>query len=1191
MNTGGGFFGNNNNASTGGTGGFGGGGFGSATNNNNPTFGSGTASGGGLFGAPKPTSGFGTTGATMFGASGFGAANNTNNNQTGFGSSPTTGPAAECQGTLQPQFAVTTEKEANSSAMNHFQSIVHMPNYQRWSFEELRLADYRSGRQFANANGQAGTFGASTGFGGFSNNNNNQNQGGMFGANNNTAQAGGGLFGNNNNANTGFGTNNQASSPFGGFGANKPAAAGGLFGAPTNNATQNAGSMFGGAGSGFGAPSTGTGFGANNNTAGGFSSSSAAKPTLFGTQPTGPSLFANVNTNNNNTGGGLFGSSNQNQTGFGNPQSNATPNAFTTGSTLGGGTFGSNPANKNTLFSSTPATNTGSMFGGAPQSNQTGGLFGNTNPTNNNSNSNSLFGSKPAASSLFGNQPQPQNQGTGLFGNTQQNQPAQGGLFGGTNNQGGGLFGSSNSQNNTGTGIFGNQPQQQPQQQPQNSLFGNLSNTNQPVNLQPPQGLNASIFDPRPYGSVSIYDGLPPPSAQNIGPIATPISAGQRQMKPAVLPQWKLNPTMSPRFVTPQKQGYGFSYSRYGTPSSISSVASTPGHFGNSLLGASFGRTIGKSVSVSNLRRNYDSDTESVLAPGAFTASSRLGGQHSLKRLNIDRSLRNDLFAPVTQGSTNNDKRETRGPSSLKKRVSFEANSLDENQNEDSSRNESSFYSPTPSAKEQGYLRSSVGRNMFNGQPTKERRSQETSPIKVNELAIVPEDEAPETSHSSTSTIGLNSSRPGDPEPGKYSTRPSIEELKKLTPEQLKKVSGFVVSRENVGSCAFQRSVDLSGIKWNTFFDLMVKFTVRSICVYPDQAKKPPLGMGMNVPSIITLENCWPRSHSVRSGPRLDKHIRHLKSVKNCEFISYNVDKGEWSFRVPHFTTYGLDYDDDDDMDTDTPTHNSSMLSDTFSQATLAFIHAAKERPVNSAINQTIQNDQDSNIEDSGPEDTFSFKGTKQIPGGFDAISVSEDEEMEMQKIQRPGQSFLDDRSAVPESEDEGEPSEIEEGEDGANQLSIAQDTDLDIDMAGAFPEEKTHPPKPILKQTTFKDDGHRKLQMLLGNDWTEQLQRTISPQKRDRQELKASQAFFFRDLDLDDIHSPTKKSKIDEPRLETSIDLINSLFGKEDSKRSNGGIKTLNYRKGFKVCAPPSSHVLTAHIRLNLASGAKFSM
>lgn len=181
------------------------------------------------------------------------------------------------------------------------------------------------------------------------------------------------------------------------------------------------------------------------------------------------------NTNQANTGGGLFGNANQNQ-----QQQQQQPAA-------GGGLFGSSPAagQQNTagggLFGSTNTQNTtgttgGGLFGSTPAQ-PSGGLFSNTNTTQ-----------QPAAGGLFGGgqQQQQQNTGGGLFGNagatnTNAGTAPSGGLFGSTTTQpttGGGLFGNTQSSTSgtTGGGLFGN-TQTNTSGTTGGGLFGNTQQT------------------------------------------------------------------------------------------------------------------------------------------------------------------------------------------------------------------------------------------------------------------------------------------------------------------------------------------------------------------------------------------------------------------------------------------------------------------------------------------------------------------------------------------------------------------------------------------------------------------------------------------------------------------------------------------------------------------------------------------
>ena len=189
-----------------------------------------------------------------------------------------------------------------------------------------------------------------------------------------------------------------------------------------------------------------------------------------------------------------------------------------------------------------------------------------------------------------------------------------------------------------------------------------------------------------------------------------------------------MTPSTPSRLQTPQKRGFGFSYSTYGTPGSAASNASTPGTLGSSFLSGGFSRSLGKSLSTSNLRGSYG-DTDSVLTPGAFSAnSSRYGGAGSMKKLTIDRSLRTDLFGDRGGAALPSPEKE-RQPGILKKKVSFDASTVGGNgQHGDATQtngitNQAASSSATPSAEEQGFLRSprNQARSKPNGLPAHPR--------------------------------------------------------------------------------------------------------------------------------------------------------------------------------------------------------------------------------------------------------------------------------------------------------------------------------------------------------------------------------------------------------------------------------------------------------------------------------------
>ncbi|RDA85723.1 hypothetical protein CP532_5941 [Ophiocordyceps camponoti-leonardi (nom. inval.)] len=1206
--TGGGLFGasNTNNASN--ASGFGG--FGTANNANSSPFGGGNPSGGGLFGNNANKTGFGAAANT--GTSLFGAANTTSGGGfggSGFGATNNAGAAVgDPPGTAATPFSAFTEKEPNSTNQsNSFQNILFQDPYRKWSAEELRLADYVQGRRHGNASG-AGAFGVNSGFGGGFGSSNQTT--GAFGAASNT---GGGLFGasNSNNASSGFGQpatgafGGNNANPSGGLFGNNNKPSGGLFG---NTANQQSGGLFGSGsgGGGFGANNANSAFGANSSNTGGGglfgSNNQANKP-----QGTGFS-FGNANANANtsafgsNTGGafgssntgnsGLFGGSNNQQSGgglFGNSlqqqQQPSTNSPFGSGfgaqnqnqTQQSGGLFGNNqqkPASGG-LFGST-ATNTtssGGLFGNANNQQQGTGAFGaNTNT----STTGGLFGQpKPTTTtSLFGatNANQPNTTGSGLFGGLGSNNQAQAAtgssLFGSTNNaqqKPGGLFGQANPISNTG--IFGGGNSQSQggslfgsganQQQAQGSVFGGslLGSSQQTGNA--PQGLTANLNDVSAYGSPSLFSGLSGGEVSNPGPLATPLNGSSKPRRSSILPLYKLAPSAASRLGTPQKRGFGFSYSSFGTPgaSPAGSISSTPGTLGRSLLGHGSSGTLSKSMSTNNLRRSFNTE-DSILAPGAFSSSSnsRWYGSSGAKKLVINRDIRSDLFSTPQR-----DKQSIDGSASarkLSKRVSFDTSNVEA---EDGTPLRNALPAPegTPNSQtDESTPRQSRASAAANGTKTPEMEQ-----VKGNELAVVHEEDHTATPESPNT--------PGrDQAPGKYWTTPNKDALLNLNRMQRQRIPSFTVGREHVGSITFKVPVDISGIDVDDFCGTVVVLEPRSATVYPNQAKKPPVGRGLNVPAIITLEQSWPRGGREKRGSndvkRINRHVERLRQIPDTTFESYDEETGTWVFAVEHFTTYGLndsDYDSDDD-DEENPQAMETALA-AGSLVVLSDNQAKVGESVGSARGIGVPGAFDAQQELPQAADEQHFLGDSSADPASNSVLLSVDE----------CDSDMDDGYDVSEDEDTTRSSI------GQHRAAEQDDASSEIDQ-----EPKRGTPGGILRarMRAMKESiGPVRLEVADGDDWMSMLMKTVSPVKRNRQQLreqnespsKRQRTGDLIDLDADagpDAMSSLfgrSQSKGDQAPtagnrgFSTSIDLMNSLFQKP--KSSSMAVATLP-KKGF---------------------------
>ncbi|KAI9373807.1 nuclear protein 96-domain-containing protein [Aspergillus egyptiacus] len=1208
--TGGSLFGSGTSTTGGGFGGFG---------SSGGTGASGFGSGGG-FGAAKPAgTGFGSTTGTT---GGFGTSGGFGSTGSGFGSA--TGTAFQqaippSDGTGSTPFSPFTEKDATSSVMNHYQSISFMQPYSKYSFEELRLGDYNQGRRYGNGSGQAGAFGTSA-FGGGS----AFGQSGGFGSTSSpfgsAATSAPSAFG---QTQTTGGFGSTTSNPL--FGASKPATS--LFGGGASSGTTQP-SLFGTAGStggGFGT-STGTGtgtgggfgtggslFGSNNQqqqnkplfgsgsgTAGtgfgGFGTQTTSSSTPFGgtaatsspfggqQQQTGTSAFGgfgqNQNQNQNQTQNkGLFG-------GFGGTtQQTSTPS---------GGLFGGGASNTgSSLFGQNTQQNqqqTGSsLFGGNTQQTGTSSLFGG----NQQQGQKSLFGSGTGTgtgtgTSTFGGFGSTQNQqtGTGLFGGAQNQQQQKPSLFG--SNTGGSLFGGGAATQNTGSSLFGN-TQTQPQQTGglgTSSLFGG-SQQQQPQQMQQsqpaPGSLQASLLDGNPYGNQSIFSGLPAPTTASPGPLATPLSSANKQKQRTPLPVYKITPNAANRLITPPKpRGYGFSYSTYGSPSS--SVGTPNGLGSSSLLGSSlrgsvngsFGRsTFSKSFSTSNLRKSFDPETDSVLSPGALSSGSSRLSSGNLKRLTIDRSLRNDLFtrpASTQSAAIANGDDAAQSASKIKKKVSFESAA------DNAARGEIvpvESQSPEPTPEELGFLRSIRKNGTINGiNGDKPTSPDGTSPEGSSKLLDrVPEDNESASSSPTEGVTRLPFTPSGDPQPGKYWMKPTRAELSKMSRDELKHFTGFTVGRENCGSVTFDKPVDLTAIDLDQLFGGLVLIGVRKITVYPDETIKPARGSGLNVPSTLRIENSWPRGRdkkgpsSVTSGPLFDKHIDRLRKVHNTEFVSYETETGTWIFRVAHYTTYGLDYDDEEE---EGESLNQSTLSAAPDTPTLkARLPADRDLTVGSEQTSTYSIDDSFTGSVGGvDDDTFDFKKRKMVPGAFGNQAMETVEEQDLGSMDEEDESFLGEGSTGSTERYDDDVTESQQSGDSEVELDEGEE----MDMAGTFPD---------LDRTVEQDEGAAnefthpslkpwntppKARLDLTGDWAEQLQRTISPRKQNRDALREIQANAFNDRSLND-STPTKfAASAQKKGFANSIDLMNSLFQQPRKQQTQSPVKAQStQRKGFE--------------------------
>lgn len=591
-----------------------------------------------------------------------------------------------------------------------------------------------------------------------------------------------------------------------------------------------------------------------------FGGASWGNSTGFG----GNSSLGNTATGSNPSGS-LFGNSSN--------QNNNTTSANPGQGSVGGGLFG------NSLDNSNKRSNTG-LFGSSSGTQPPGGLFGNSSTSQNQSGG--LFGNSGAQSGgLFGNSSTQANTsgsaGSGLF-----NKPASGGLFGNsatnnTSNTGsGGLFGSSTNTGNTANsatsgGLFGNSNASS--LTAPGGLFGNSNTTNSTsgglFGSKPSGGLFGSSSNTQQTSSGSLFGNSsqqPQPSANKADPYNSLILS-TIQHTTDTMPA-SLTGSLFASNNSPHRPSTSAASKQPERKSSLlGKLAQTFNIFRynteRSALNLSVGKLKGLFTQLNYLRESPRSRLQfSVKKP-----------QKRLARLPIENKSVGDVKRLVIQSRPskfhliNVDK-----VFSAKKRrilVLSLDNKLTSTEYDEQNADEANLKQPEPLKKEQ------------TPQPT------ETESEAVNEYG--------------------------------YWCSPSIAELERMSPEELSSVENFIVGRKSKGQIAYIFPVDLTTIfdrcnandvpVASVIFDDIIKIEDGFVKVYFDyEAAKPPISRELNVPAIITLKS-EPKKRS------LEDHIKRLKSVVGAEFITYDPISFLWTFKVKHFSVWGLIDDSDEEGD------------------------------------------------------------------------------------------------------------------------------------------------------------------------------------------------------------------------------------------------------------------------------------
>ena len=566
------------------------------------------------------------------------------------------------------------------------------------------------------------------------------------------------------------------------------------------------------------------------------------------------------------------------------------------------GLFGNS---NNSLGTSTPSPS--GTFGNATAQNNgaTGGLFGNTASQNNAPASNNLFGNKPTGPSA------PANPSGGLFGNAAS-----------TNTTGGGLFGNANKPAATG-GLFGNTAASTSQPtNPTTSLFGNsTASTAQPTNP------TSSLFGntntaPKPTGPGLFGNSATTSNTNTLGSMNNNggLFGNNSSTTTSTLPQ------SQGLFGNSAQTNNGGKFNISNMPDSITPLTQKKE---NTSLSTPANRT---SFSLPSNTASIRQKTQ-VLPSNIFgKLNSRLDYARESSTRGLFSSISSKSWSYVP--SSRNIESGTGSNTSLNKRIPGKPSLLDNRHKSEMKTLRTLRIDPDRSSAKKQKLLPEVAVPTKQVVHTIENFNHAQSPEVGKEKSITKEPvNLPTESKDSSSKadVGTKSNEEAShiiatANSSEYWCSPSAKDLKQLTTKQLSSVSNFMIGRKGCGTISFNYDVDLTAFATDfegQLFDKTVIFhSSKTVEVYPDHNTKPMMGYGLNIPATISLEGIYPidkvtkKAHvNPENSSEIQVLIRRLKNMNEMEFISYNPFGGIWTFKVEHFSIWGLVDSEDLEID------------------------------------------------------------------------------------------------------------------------------------------------------------------------------------------------------------------------------------------------------------------------------------
>jgi Nuclear protein 96/Nucleoporin autopeptidase/Nucleoporin FG repeat region len=147
-----------------------------------------------------------------------------------------------------------------------------------------------------------------------------------------------------------------------------------------------------------------------------------------------------------------------------------------------------------------------------------------------------------------------------------------------------------------------------------------------------------------------------------------------------------------------------------------------------------------------------------------------------------------------------------------------------------------------------------------------------------------------------------------------YETFPPLDALAAMSDADLAAVPNFAVIRPNYGAVQWEGAVDVRG----TNLDRVVVIEAKDVSVYNHEERegtKPAVGTKLNRPATLTYYQVFPKDNPAASVAEKEKFAAKLeKSARrmDADFVSYDMENGDWKIRVHHFSRYALVVDEDD---------------------------------------------------------------------------------------------------------------------------------------------------------------------------------------------------------------------------------------------------------------------------------------